>query len=439
MSSSQHSTPPLTPAPSICGSQTSAPRRTSRSASRRSCSWSGLTTSSPTRAPDRQGTDTAQGESTASCSRRWSNRVRDSASVAEALATLRDIRRELLESGARIIGAGLHPNASAGEATCIRPAVLDDRGPLQGVLRTPICGQHIHVGMPDQETAVRAYNGIRTHVPLINALASNSPFWFGVDSGLASARTVLFRSYPGPPWRRSSPTSSISAESLRRSAWPAAWTTTATSGGTPGSTPGSGRSRFEPRTPNSTCAAWPPSPHSSIAWSGSNPNVTSRHPVTRGARRIELPGDPPRPGCAALDRAGGVVPRRDLGRALPRGGDGTAPASSAARPSCATSRRCSTRDRAPTSSCRSTPSAGWTGYWPGSSSRRRDSDAVVCAANARVPRNGGMDPNKGTDPKRRRGCPRQRPQGLTRNGLRSARAQRQAHEFQRLGSEELSP
>ena len=64
------------------------------------------------------------------------------------------------------------------------------------MLRTPICGQHIHVGMPDEQTAVRAYNGVRTHIPLINALAANSPFWFGVDSGLASSRTVLFRSYP---------------------------------------------------------------------------------------------------------------------------------------------------------------------------------------------------------------------------------------------------
>jgi carboxylate-amine ligase len=50
--------------------------------------------------------------------------------------------------------------------------------------------------MPDAETAVRAYNGIRIHVPLLNALAANSPFWFGEDSGLASSRTVIFRSYP---------------------------------------------------------------------------------------------------------------------------------------------------------------------------------------------------------------------------------------------------
>ena len=33
-------------------------------------------------------------------------------------------------------------------------------------------------------------------MPLLNALAANSPFWFGEDSGLASSRTVIFRSYP---------------------------------------------------------------------------------------------------------------------------------------------------------------------------------------------------------------------------------------------------
>ena len=115
----------------------------------------------------------------------------------EALEALREVRRELISSGARLMGAGLHPNAVAGEADVRqtpRYAVIEDS--LQGVLRTPICGQHIHVGMPDHETAVRAYNGIRTHIPLLNALAANSPFWFGEDSGLASSRTVIFRSYP---------------------------------------------------------------------------------------------------------------------------------------------------------------------------------------------------------------------------------------------------
>lgn len=113
------------------------------------------------------------------------------------ISGLRAVRRELLESGARIMGVGVHPNAAAWEADVQRtPRYSLIQDSLQGVLRTPICGQHIHVGMPDEETAVRAYNGIRTHVPLLNALASNSPFWFGEDSGLASSRTVIFRSYP---------------------------------------------------------------------------------------------------------------------------------------------------------------------------------------------------------------------------------------------------
>lgn len=103
----------------------------------------------------------------------------------------------MLGWGAKLMGVGVHPTAAPGEADVYqtpRYALIEDS--LQGVLRTPICGQHIHVGMPDAETAVRAYNGIRTHVPLLNALAANSPFWFGEDSGLASSRTVIFRSYP---------------------------------------------------------------------------------------------------------------------------------------------------------------------------------------------------------------------------------------------------
>ncbi len=120
-----------------------------------------------------------------------------SANAAEAVDALRAVRKELVESGARVIGAGVHPNAKPGEAGIYRTdRYTEIEDALKGVLRTPICGQHIHVGMPDEQTAVQAYNGIRTHIPLINALAANSPFWFGEDSGLASSRTVIFRSYP---------------------------------------------------------------------------------------------------------------------------------------------------------------------------------------------------------------------------------------------------
>jgi carboxylate-amine ligase len=115
----------------------------------------------------------------------------------EAVHALREVRRELIDEGCRLMGVGVHPALDSGEAEVGgAPRYQAIQGDLQGVLRTPICGQHIHVGMPDTDSAVRAYNGIRVHIPLLNALAANSPFWFGRDSGLATARTVIFRSYP---------------------------------------------------------------------------------------------------------------------------------------------------------------------------------------------------------------------------------------------------
>ena len=50
--------------------------------------------------------------------------------------------------------------------------------------------------MPDAEAAIRACNGLRAHLPLLQALAANSPFWHGLDSGLASARAQVFRAFP---------------------------------------------------------------------------------------------------------------------------------------------------------------------------------------------------------------------------------------------------
>ena len=62
--------------------------------------------------------------------------------------------------------------------------------------RTPDCALHVHVGMPDPETAIRVCNGLREYLPLLEALAANSPFWHGRDSGFASARRILRRGFP---------------------------------------------------------------------------------------------------------------------------------------------------------------------------------------------------------------------------------------------------
>ena len=116
----------------------------------------------------------------------------------EARERLREIRGSVRSPEVALLGTGLHPTAAFADVrfrdTPHYRHVADD---VRGLLRqTPFCGTHIHVGMPDAETAVQAFNGMRRWTPLLQALGANSPFWHGVDSGLASARTVLAHSLP---------------------------------------------------------------------------------------------------------------------------------------------------------------------------------------------------------------------------------------------------
>ena len=50
--------------------------------------------------------------------------------------------------------------------------------------------------MPDADTAIRVFNGLRRHLPLLEALGANSPYRHGRDTGLASARALTLRSWP---------------------------------------------------------------------------------------------------------------------------------------------------------------------------------------------------------------------------------------------------
>jgi glutamate---cysteine ligase / carboxylate-amine ligase len=121
--------------------------------------------------------------------------VRDAGEAVQHLGALRD---RLRAAGATLAGAGIHPAAAFGDVVHYPlpryRAIADE---LQGLLRrTPTCALHVHVGMPDPETAIRAYDHLRSHLPLLQGLAAASPFWFGRDSGFASSRATLFRSYP---------------------------------------------------------------------------------------------------------------------------------------------------------------------------------------------------------------------------------------------------
>lgn len=122
-----------------------------------------------------------------------------SASSARASAALAGLRARAAAAGATLMGAGIHPSARFGDAPLVdeeRYRRVDDE--MRGLIRrTPECALHVHVGLPDAETAVRVFNGLRVQLPLLQGLAANSPWWFGCDSGLASSRAALVRSYPG--------------------------------------------------------------------------------------------------------------------------------------------------------------------------------------------------------------------------------------------------
>lgn len=118
--------------------------------------------------------------------------------VEEASAQLGRARAAALEAGATLMGVGVHPTARLGdvqlsEGERYRRVSQAMRGLLH---RTPEAALHVHVGVPDAETAIRVCNGLRSHLPLLQGLSANSPWWFGADSGLASARYAIVRAYP---------------------------------------------------------------------------------------------------------------------------------------------------------------------------------------------------------------------------------------------------
>src|SRR4029450_6867691 len=62
--------------------------------------------------------------------------------------------------------------------------------------RVAIFGLHVHVGIDDADRAVRIATQLRNWLPELVALAANSPYWHGRDTGLASTRSQIFDTMP---------------------------------------------------------------------------------------------------------------------------------------------------------------------------------------------------------------------------------------------------
>lgn len=64
-----------------------------------------------------------------------------------------------------------------------------------------IYGCHVHVGVPSRRLALEVVNRARIWLAPLVALAANSPFWLGLDTGYASFRSEIWSRFPmsGPP------------------------------------------------------------------------------------------------------------------------------------------------------------------------------------------------------------------------------------------------
>jgi carboxylate-amine ligase len=115
---------------------------------------------------------------------------------ATAAAASRDEGVRICAAGTPVIAApaplvvGDHPRYRAGLSQY--RAMLDD---------FLVCAVHVHIHVPDRETAVLAGNHLRPWLPLLVALSANSPFHQGEDTGYADWRAVIRSRFPclGPP------------------------------------------------------------------------------------------------------------------------------------------------------------------------------------------------------------------------------------------------
>ncbi len=123
-------------------------------------------------------------------------------SVANAREHVVELRSKLAflagQAGLRIASTGTHPfshwrDQLITEGERYKEIVQD----MQQLARANlIFGLHVHVGIPERETAIHVMNQARYFLPHIYALSANSPFWVGQDTGLKGYRLKVFERFP---------------------------------------------------------------------------------------------------------------------------------------------------------------------------------------------------------------------------------------------------
>lgn len=112
--------------------------------------------------------------------------------------TLQKIKKIGEENDFLIAALATHPFEETKDSEIIPdPRYLEFEEEFQVIIRNfLISGLHIHVGLKDEDEAIKVYNSMINYIPLFLALSVNSPFLHGRDSGLSSYRTKIFDKLP---------------------------------------------------------------------------------------------------------------------------------------------------------------------------------------------------------------------------------------------------
>jgi carboxylate-amine ligase len=120
----------------------------------------------------------------------------------DAAAEIRDLRRHALriagENGLALAAAGTHPTSiSAEQAIAPDPRYLEFVAYAgQTARRQGVNGLHVHIGMPDAETCLRAMENVVPWLPVVLAISANSPWFEGHQTGMLSTRAEVLSLLP---------------------------------------------------------------------------------------------------------------------------------------------------------------------------------------------------------------------------------------------------
>lgn len=100
--------------------------------------------------------------------------------------------------GLALQGGALHPTASWLDLTVTdSPRYQNFAERIQWPARRSMChGIHYHVGVQSADASVAIANSLAVQMPLFIGLSASSPYWEGIDTGLASSRTKVFEAMP---------------------------------------------------------------------------------------------------------------------------------------------------------------------------------------------------------------------------------------------------